>query len=291
MARTHSGHLFVIGGAEDKHQGRLILRQFVESAGGADARILVVATASSVPEEVLALYEEAFKALDVQHVELVYHEHRLDADGPAAIATLEGATGVYFTGGDQLRLVSVIGGTAFAALLHKRVREGLHVGGTSAGAAAMSAVMIARGNRRAAPRLSSIRLSPGLGIIERVIIDQHFQERGRLGRLVAAVLRNPYLLGFGIDEDTAFIVDPAGEVSVLGSGTLTIVDGGGIVHSNVPDVAEGQPLAFAGIGLHVLAEGWGFNIFDRTLHLPGGARMPVGGPPMVAELVESGGTS
>jgi cyanophycinase len=262
------GSLFVVGGAEDKHRGRLILNRFVETAGGTDARVIVVSTASTEPEQRLAEYEKAFRELGVRDLHLCFQQQRADAQDPELIAVLRRATGVYFTGGDQLRLTTTLGGTAIARTLHEAYRGGLHIGGTSAGASALSTVMIARGRGRSAPRLSSIRLSPGLGILRRVIVDQHFQERDRIGRLMAAVLRNPYMLGFGIDEDTAFIVDADSRVEVIGKGTLTIVDGDELLGSSIADAKEHEPLAFAGMKVHVLGPGWTFDIPTRRVGVP-----------------------
>ena len=268
MSKTVRGTLFVVGGAEDKKRDKLILRRFLDAAGGDDARILVVATASAQPELLLEVYKNAFCELGARDITLCYQEQRADAQDPALIAKLRQATGVYFTGGDQLKLVTTLGGTGFAKALHDCYRSGLHIGGTSAGASAMSSVMIARGRGKSAPRLASIRLSPGLGILRRVIVDQHFQERDRLGRLMAAVLRNPYMLGFGIDEDTAFIVTPDRRVEVLGIGTLTIVDGAELIGSSIAEVKEREPIAFAGMKIHVLGTGWEFHIGSRTITVP-----------------------
>jgi cyanophycinase len=206
--------------------------------------------------------------LGATDLRLCSQKQRSDAQDPDLIASLRRATGVYFTGGDQLKLVTTLGGTAFASELHDRYLSGLHIGGTSAGASAMSTIMIARGRGRSAPRLSSVRLSPGLGILRRVIVDQHFQERNRIGRLMAAVLRNPYMLGFGIDEDTAFIVSPGGCVEVLGRGTLTIVDGADLIGSSITEIKEHQPIAFGGMKVHVLGTGWEFDIDSRTITAP-----------------------
>lgn len=268
MSKTVRGTLFVVGGAEDKERGKLILRRFLDAAGADDARILIVATASARPEKLLAAYESAFRELGASDIQVCYQEQRADAQDLALIAKLRRATGVYFTGGDQLKLVTTLGGTGFASALHDCYRSGLHIGGTSAGASAMSTVMIARGRGRSAPRLASVRLSPGLGILRRVIVDQHFQERDRIGRLMAAVLRNPYMLGFGIDEDTAFIVSPDGRVEVLGRGTLTIVDGAELIGSSIADMKENEPIAFAGMKVHVLGTGWEFQIGSRAITVP-----------------------
>ncbi len=262
------GALFVVGGAEDRKGSKLILRQFADRAGGPKARILVVGTASSAPDVILAEYKSAFDELGVGHLDLTAPQTRAEVDDPKLVETLDRATGVYFTGGDQLRLVSTLGGTEFARRLRWRFTEGLHLGGSSAGASAMSSVMIGRGRGKRTPRLSSVRLAPGLGILPRVIVDQHFRERDRLGRLVTAVIEHPGLLGFGVDEDTAFVVDPQGEVGVIGKGTLTIVDGHHLVGSNIAEVRDHQPLAFSGIHLHSLAQGWRYDINTREVQLP-----------------------
>lgn len=268
MNPSRKGSLFVVGGAEDRNGHKLILRRFIEESGGTSARIVVIATASSEAEKSLRIYEAAFADLGVKELHLSWQRHRIDAEDESLIEATNNATGIFFTGGDQLKLATTLGGTGFTRAMHARYREGTHIGGTSAGASALCTVMIARGHGKRAPRLSSVRLSPGLGILRRVIVDQHFQERDRFGRLIAAVIRNPYMLGFGIDEKTAFIVDPKGDVEVIGKGTLTIVDGSNLQDSNVAAVGENQPLAFAGITLHVLAPGWGFNINTRELQLP-----------------------
>ncbi len=266
-ASEQCGALFVVGGAEDRSGARLILRQFAEAAGGPDARILVIATASTTPDEVMTEYRGAFGDLAIGQLDLAAPATRAEVDEPSLLARLDEATGVYFTGGDQMRLVSILGGTDFSARLRQRYATGLALGGTSAGASAMSAVMIGRGRGKRTPRLSSVRLAPGLGVLPSVIVDQHFRERDRLGRLVTAVIQNPGLLGFGIDEDTAFTLDRDGEVNVLGKGTLTIVDGRHIEGSNIAEVRDHEPLAFAGVRLHTLAPGWGFNINSRSVRL------------------------
>ena len=268
MIEPSKSSLFVVGGAEDRERSKLILGRFLDAAGGEEARLLVVATASSRPRKTLDAYKSAFGELGAGDIRLCHPEQRSDAQDPDLIASLRRATGVYFTGGDQLKLVSTLGGTGFATELHERYQAGLHIGGTSAGASAMSTVMIARGRGRSSPRLSSVRMSPGLGILRRVIVDQHFQERDRIGRLMAAVLRNPYMLGFGIDEDTAFIVTPDERVEVLGRGTLTIVDGADLVGSSIADVKDRQPIAFAGMKVHVLGTGWEFDIPSRSITIP-----------------------
>lgn len=263
-----AGSLFVVGGAEDRTRAKLILDRFAETCGGADAHILLVASASGHPEKVLEEYEEAFRDLGVHDLTHTYQGHRSHLDDPALHEALERATGVYFTGGDQLKLGALLAATPFAARLRERYNdEGLHLGGTSAGASAMSELMIARGRARAMPRLSSVRFADGLGILPGVIIDQHFQERDRIGRLMAAVLRRPGTLGIGVDEDTAFILKD-GTIDVIGAGTITIVDSAGLVGSNIPELRDHETIQFAGLTVHVLGPGWHYDLDDRTVAIP-----------------------
>jgi cyanophycinase len=197
---------------------------------------------------------------------LFFHQnHREEAGDPGLLAALDRSDGVFFTGGSQLKLVSTIAGTPLESALRMRFQHGLHLGGTSAGASAMSAIMIARGAGYSAPRLSSVRMSPGLGFLPGVIVDQHFRERDRFGRLLAAIMCNPSMLGFGLDEDTAFALDPAGRATVFGSGTLTIVDGAQLEATDVHEVLDSEPAAFAGMRLHVLTEGWAYDLAQRRV--------------------------
>lgn len=261
------GALFVVGGAEDRKGSKLILRQFAERAGGPEARILVVGTASSAPDVILAEYKSAFDELGVGHLDLTAPRTRAEVDDPKLVETLDRATGVYFTGGDQLRLVSTLGGTEFARRLRWRFTEGLHLGGSSAGASAMSSVMIGRGRGKRTPRLSSVRLAPGLGILPRVIVDQHFRERDRLGRLLTALSYNPSLIGLGLDEDTAAFFGPDGIFEVVGSGAVTVVDPSRLEHSSMDTARAGKPVTLIGVYLHVLAGGARYNTVTREAFL------------------------
>lgn len=262
------GSLFVVGGGGDRRGDRVILQRFVQICGGPAARLLVLSTASSQPERQQREYEEAFDTLGVRHVSFFHQDRREEAENQNLLDAVDRADGVFLTGGGQLKLVTTIGGTSLDARLQQRYHDGLHVGGTSAGASALSAVMIARGRAREAPRTSSVVLSPGLGLLRHVIVDQHFRERDRFGRLLAAVLRNPAMLGFGVDEDTAFVLDPAERVTVSGKGTLTIVDGSDLEGSNLNYVAEDDAVSFAGMRIHVLGEGWSFDVSQRRVEMP-----------------------
>jgi cyanophycinase len=262
------GHLMIIGGAEDKYNERRLLRKFVSLAGESAARILIVPVASDYPEFSADVYTQTFRNLGLQQVKVLRATSRqavIDAD---AEGLLKDVTGVFISGGDQMRLVSVLGGTEFARLLEERVRHTpLVLAGSSAGAAGMSATMIVRGEATSHPHRNSIRLSPGLGILQKIIIDQHFTERGRLTRLITAVSYNPRQLGIGIDENTAVIISHGGTLEVHGHGTVTVVDGSRITYNDIAEVEDSQPFAVAGLQLHILRDGLHYD-FARRVPLP-----------------------
>jgi cyanophycinase len=259
------GHLMIIGGAEDKYNERRLLRKFVELAGESEARILIVPVASDYPEFSADVYTQTFRNLGLQQVKVLRATSRqavIDAD---AENLLEDVTGVFLSGGDQMRLVSILGGTEFARLLEERVRHSpLVLAGSSAGASGMSAAMIVRGDATSHPHKSAIRISPGLGILQNIIIDQHFTERGRLSRLITAVSYNPRHLGLGIDENTAVIISNDGTLEVHGHGTVTIIDGSHITYNDIAEVEDVQPFAVTGVQLHILRDGLRYDITNRA---------------------------
>ena len=259
------GHLVIIGGAEDKYNERRLLRKFVALAGGDEARILIVPVASDYPEFSADVYTQTFRKLGLQQIKVLRATSRQEVINCDAENLLEGVTGVFLSGGDQMRLASVLGGTEFARLLEDRVRHtSLVLAGSSAGAAGMSAAMIVRGVPTSYPNKNSIRLSPGLGILQNIIIDQHFTERGRLSRLITAVSYNPRQLGLGIDENTAVVVSNDGTLEVHGDGTVTIVDGSRISYNDIAEVEETKPFAVAGVQLHILRDGLRYDITRRA---------------------------
>jgi cyanophycinase len=264
------GPLLLIGGAERRGAGGpAILRRFVELAGGPGARLAVVATASAEPGVLEDEYTAAFTGLGAGEVQGLRVDTRTRANDPQVAATLADATGVFFTGGDQLRITTVIGGTLADSTLQSMLAEGAVVlGGTSAGAAAMSATMIVGGD---APGVAaaSVRTGPGLEFLPGVLIDMHFAERGRLNRLLSAVALYPHELGLGIDEDTAILVDDD-SFEVLGTGAVTVVDAGGATDIRVP--ADG-PIALSGAAIHVLPAG---HVFELTGRRPSPANGPAG---------------
>lgn len=252
QANEIAGHLIIIGGAEDKHNERQILRRFLALAGGADASILIIPVASDFPEIAAHIYTSLFTTLGAAKVSALHATTRSEVLEIDAAQMLDGVTGVFMTGGDQLRLATVLGGTAFASLLGDRVRSGMVLAGTSAGAAGMSTSMIVRGDPTIQPHADTIRISPGLGILRNIIIDQHFTQRSRITRLITAVSFNPRNLGIGIDEDTAIIISDDGILEVIGAGTVTIVDGSEIGYTNLPEVAPAKPFAVCDLKLHIL---------------------------------------
>lgn len=247
--------LLIIGGAA----GPALLVRFVELAGAASARIVVIATASGTPENAEAYHVETFTSLGAGSVRALRLTTRAQANADAATAVLRDATGIFFTGGDQQRITTVLGGTATDSVLQELVAGGSVVlGGTSAGAAMMSATMIVGGDGPGVTA-ESVRTGPGLEFLPGVLIDQHFAQRGRLNRLLSAVARYPHELGLGIDEDTAILTD-GDRFEVLGSGAVTVVDAGAATDIRVP---RSGPIALAGALIHVLPAGHTFHLTGR----------------------------
>ena len=270
MSESHDreiigGHLLVIGGAEDKYNERRILKKFLELAGGTSAEVLIVPVASDYPEFAADVYTQAFRNLGVANPRVLRATSRQDVVNADVEKLLDGITGIIMTGGDQMRLVSLLGGTKLAEKIRKAVREtDVVLAGTSAGAAAMSTSMIVRGEPTSHPHKNAVRLSPGLGFLKNIIIDQHFSERGRISRLITAVSFNPYNLGIGIDENTAIILDGQGKLEVYGQGSTTIVDGSQITFNEIAEVADHESFSVCGVQFHVLREGLVYNYIDRN---------------------------
>ena len=266
-ASDEAGELFVIGGAEDKLGRRTVLREFVESAGGADARIAVVPTASSLGPEIVEVYRAVFTKLGAAEVVGVRPETREQAAHPAYVGHLDRVTGIFMTGGNQLKLSSVVAGTAFGAAILAAHRRGVTVGGTSAGASIQSSHMVAFGAGGATPKQRMTQVAAGLGLFENCVIDQHFEQRNRYGRLLMIVAQNPQLLGLGVDEDTAAVVRRTADstmLRVVGRGAVTILDPAELV-TNAFEAKRSQPILASGVRLHVLPAGAEFDLDRRTL--------------------------
>jgi cyanophycinase len=256
------GWLVPIGGAENKENDRQILERFIRVSGGADADIVVIPTASRM-HETGPRYEKLFKDLGAANVTVMDFDTRRDCQEPGRLQRLEEASGIFFTGGNQLRLTTLLGGTPVAKLIRVRNACGVTVGGTSAGASILSEHMIAFGDEGSSVISGSVRLAPGLGLTNRFIIDQHFRERDRLGRLITALAYNPFAIGIGLDEDTAAFIDPDETVEVVGSGGVTVVDASDVSFSSISEVSEGQPVCMLGLRLHILVAGATFNLHTR----------------------------
>jgi cyanophycinase len=256
------GTVIVIGGAEDKVRDRVILSRFVALAGGSDARIVVISTASSLGLEAGERYRQVFTELGAASVRPLHAVTRPQANDEAAVHALHDATGVFMTGGNQLRLASTLGGTRLADAVLDRFRHGAVVAGTSAGASAMSSHMIAFGASGATPKHRMAQIAAGLGVLPGVIIDQHFQQRNRLGRLLSLIAQNPSLLGLGIDEDTAGVVGPDHILEVVGRGSVTIVDGASS-ETDAWEIRGHRPLMISNVVLHSLPAGYRFDLRRR----------------------------
>ena len=257
------GWIIPIGGAENKENDRHILERFVSLSGGSEADIVVIPTASRM-NETGPRYEKLFAAIGAARVTVMDFDTRRDCQEAGRLARLEEASGIFFTGGNQLRLTTLLGGTPVAKLIRSRNAHGVTVGGTSAGASILSEHMIAFGDEGSSVISGSVRLAPGLGLTNRFIIDQHFRQRDRIGRLRTALAYNPFAVGIGLDEDTAAFIGPDETVEVEGSGGVTIVDGADVTYTSVDEVAEGQPVCMLGLKLHILVAGATFNLHTRT---------------------------
>ncbi|NLM46232.1 MAG: cyanophycinase [Firmicutes bacterium] len=267
MTQHKKGHLVIIGGAEDKDDECEILKRFFALAGGRNARIVVLSTASTDPgagEQ----YKAIFTDMGAAAVQVLAVQNRAEANQAHYYEQFAEQTGVFFTGGDQLRITGILGGSVLGKALQKCYQDGAVIAGTSAGASAMSATMLVGGLDDATPSKEIIRMAPGLGLLRDVVVDQHFAQRGRIGRLLSAVAHNPYILGVGIDENTAIIVNELDECEVAGEGTVTIIDGLNVTHSNVSESRPGQPLALCDVKLHILSKNYGFNLKHRVVKMP-----------------------
>ena len=256
------GWIIPIGGAEEKENSPQILRRFVELAGGDHADIVVLPTASQV-RDTGARYERIFGELGAGSVSALDFDTRRDCEEPGRLARLKRATGIFFTGGNQLRLSTLLGGTPVAKAVRVLNAAGVPVAGTSAGAAFISEHMIAFGDEGSTPMAGIVRLAAGLGLTNRFIIDQHFRQRDRLGRLLTALAYNPFAVGMGLDEDTAAFIAPDNTVHVEGSGAITVVDAAEVQFSSMDSVNEGRPVCLLGIKMHILTQGATFNLHTR----------------------------
>lgn len=240
-----------------------ILARFLSLSGGASARIAIIPTASNEPD-IGTFYERVFARLGVAATKSLHFEHRIDCDDADWLAWLGSATGIFIAGGNQLKLTSTLGGTPAAKLLRDRNAAGVPIAGTSAGAAFLSEHMIAYGDEGATPRAGMVTMCAGLGLTNRVIIDQHFRQRERMGRLLTALAYNPFAIGLGVDEDTAAFIGPDDVIEVAGSGAVTIVDPADVQVSSIAEAKPGEELTLTGVKVHVLPSGATFDLHARA---------------------------
>ena len=273
------GKLIAIGGAEDKgtnlergeiHRNNLnffelaILRRFVQEAGGNEARIEVITTASTIPVEVGNNYLNAFGKIGCINIGEMHIRNRFDAANPEFLERLQACDAVMFSGGNQMRLTATFGGTQFLKILLERYHnETFVIAGTSAGAMAMSNTMIYEGEASKAHLKGEVKIATGLGFIDDVIIDSHFEKRGRFGRLAQAIATNPACIGIGLGEDTGMLITEGHKMEAIGSGLVMILDGHEIRHSNIADIPDGCPVSIENLKVHFCEKGNGYLLEER----------------------------
>lgn len=256
------GYIIPIGGAEEKLDNPEILDRFVDVCGGKNARIGIIPTASEL-EDTGRNYEKLFRELGVKHARVLPFETRDDCENSEYLDYIEKSDGVFLTGGNQLRLSTTLGGTATAQMIRRRNAAGMHVAGTSAGAAFMPEHMIAGGLEGSTPSPDLVTMAPGLGLTNKFVIDQHFRQRDRLGRLLTALAYNPFAVGIGLDEDTAAFVSAEDHLEVVGSGGITVIDPTDLSYSSMDQARRGEPVSLIGVKLHILVSGGRFDIASR----------------------------
>lgn len=264
------GHLVIIGGGEDRTRDKAVLARFVELSGGANAKIVVITAASGIAEQKWNDYDRAFSELGVRQRAHLHIQCRQDANDEQHIRAITDADGIFMTGGDQKRLLALVGGTALDAEMHTALKvRGACIGGTSAGASAMSGHMLAQGHAERQPEKGAVSLGAGLGFLHKVVIDQHFSERQRLARLLSVVAANPYLQGIGIDENTALVVERGTGIEVLGEGAVTIVDGRHM-STNIAEIDDHMTPELIDVRLHLLPAGTRYKLPQEgaATHLP-----------------------
>jgi cyanophycinase len=259
---TARGYIIPIGGAEEKFKNPEILDRFIDICGGKKARIAIIPTASEL-QDTGRNYEKLFRKIGVQHAQVLQLLTRKDCQGGEALEYIEKSDGVFMTGGNQLRLSTTLGGTPVAQTIRRCNARGMHVAGTSAGAAFMPEHMIAGGEEGSTPSPAMVTMAPGLGLTNSFVIDQHFRQRDRLGRLLTALAYNPFAVGIGLDEDTAAFIRPGDNLEVVGSGGLTIIDPTNLSYSSMDRARRGDPVSLIDVKLHILISGGKFEIATR----------------------------
>lgn len=256
------GRLLIIGGHEDKKGKKLILRYLAQQVG--NGSLVVSALASEEPEAMWKQYERVFRGLGLRHVKQLAIERRADAESPEALRVLENASAVFLTGGDQLRITSLLGDTPVYSRLLEIYEQGGTIAGTSAGASVMSDTMLVGGGQNGTHRIGAgVQLAPGFGWAKDMVIDQHFAERGRMTRLLGVVAQNPRILGIGLDENTAMVLGPTTEFRVIGDGAVYVIDGASVTDTNVAEEQHDRALSLYNVTVHALTQGDRFQLSTR----------------------------
>ncbi len=258
------GCLIIIGGAEDKTGESVILKEALGFLKDTDM-LTVLTTATSIPEEVGQNYLTVFQQLGVKNVQILNISTRDEANSDPMIEKIEKSKCLFITGGDQLRLTSILGGTRAGNELKNLHTNGGVIMGTSAGASVMSSTMIVKGEDNEPAKKCTLKMAPGLGLVSGVIIDQHFDQRGRFGRLMCGVAENPDVIGIGIDEDTSVKLFPDMHFEVIGTNAVTIIDGSTISSSNVSELKQNEILAIMGVTVNILPQGYGYDLNSRKV--------------------------
>lgn len=253
------GSLLLIGGHESRANGGEILARFVQLAGGPDAAIVVITAASEEPDRMWRGYKSALCRIGATHCQALHVLSRREANYAAPVQLLDAAGGIFIAGGDQHRLLDCLRESELADALHRALRRGACVAGTSAGASAVARHMLDQGETGIQPRKGAVRLSEGLGLLPGVVIDQHFSERQRMARLLSAVAEHPQRYGIGIDENTALLMHADDGMEILGEGGVTVVDGGSM-ESNADNKDDGSQLELLDVRLHVLPSGVRYSL-------------------------------
>jgi cyanophycinase len=259
---TQRGYVIPIGGAEEKIDKPQILQKFVDLAGGKDAVISVIPTASQL-DDTGERYENIFRELGAGTTYSLPITERADAQKQEYVDLLTKSTAIFVTGGNQLRLSTILGGTPIAKAIRQLNAKGVHYAGTSAGAAIVSQHMITGGSTGIVPTEDGVSLAPGMGLINTVVIDQHFNQRNRLARLLSAVSYNPFLIGMGLDEDTAAFIDGDNVLTVVGSGAITVIDPSNIEYSSMSEAGSGDALTLLNLKMHILAAGSRYDLSSK----------------------------
>ncbi|WP_026887498.1 cyanophycinase [Clostridium beijerinckii] len=264
MKKVLSGNLIIIGGAEDKEGKKEILKRVCDSIDKNEDTLLIATIATDYPKEAANKYKEVFGELEVKNIKVLDISERIEASDDMNVELIKDSSLIFFTGGDQLKITSLIGGTPVYDALEEAWKNGAFIVGTSAGASVMSDTMIVQGEDDDDPRKCTLKMSPGLGLIKDVIIDQHFAQRGRIGRLLTGIAQNPEVLGIGIDENTGIVVNQSGMIEVIGEGAVYFIDGSAITYTNVSELYADDILSMHNVKLHVLTDGNKFDLIKKS---------------------------